>query len=382
MKTYEAVDINSVYPGIISDILNAGHAQAIDRPEAIDNATMELHPALVHLWDPTRRLITSYGRPVNVAFALAEVLWILAGRDDVEMLKPYNSTIDRFSDDGVRFNAAYGKRLRHDFGNDQIDDVLHTLMEDPTSRQATLVISNPVDDKGWIREPVLAEEGGVEMGYTKKVTKDRACNLISHLMIRNGELDWLQVLRSNDAVWGVPYNMMQWTHLQEWCARILGVKVGTYTFLADSLHIYETHRTEAEQIAEFDLYKHVGPHSPMAAGIEVLNVLLREELVIRNQREDTEYNAPVDLVKHIGSYWHSVLMVLLAHTRYRLGQDVEAAESLVDSEPLYAAAQARFYFQNRWYKMEDSHTDAMDVIGQCFGHNAEVMQWITTRVEG
>jgi thymidylate synthase len=342
---------------------------------------MELHPAVVEVTDPRRRLITSYGRPVNVAFALAEVLWILGGRDDVEMLKPYNSTIDRFSDDGVRFNAAYGKRLRHDFGNDQIDDVLHTLMTDPTSRQATLVISNPVDDKGWIREPIATEQG-VEMGYTKKVTKDRACNLISHLMIRDGELDWLQVLRSNDAVWGVPYNMMQWTHLQEWIAVILGVRVGTYTFLADSLHIYETHRNEAEQITNFDLYSHLGDHTEMMAGIEVLNVLLREELVIRNLREETIYDEPPELARQVGSYWHAVLMVLLAHTRYRLGQDVEAAEALIESEPVFAAAQARFYFQNRWYKDRPECKEAMDLIAEGFGHNTEVMDWITTRVEG
>lgn len=378
MRAFTAESINDVYPTIIADILEQGHAQFIERPEAIDNATMELHPAVVEIMQPARRLITSYGRPVNVAFALAEVLWILGGRDDVAMLEFYNSQIAQFSDDGLRFNAAYGRRLRHGFDHDQIDDVIHTLLDDPTSRQATLVITHPVDDKGWLREPVAAEGGNIEMAYIKKVTKDRACNLIAHPMIRNGQLDWLQVLRSNDAVWGVPYNMMQWTHLQEWIATVLGVEVGHYTFIADSLHIYERHRTEAEQIAYFDLYALFGDHAPMTrADTETLNILLREESIIREANQP--WRAPANLVQEkVGPYWQSVLSVLAAHWFYKQNRDEECIDTLFgEVDPIYSHAQARFYHQNRWHKDQDTLNHLTNYVPP----DTELWEWMTTRVE-
>jgi len=60
-------------------------------------------------------------------------------------------------------------------------------------------------------------------------------------MIRRGKLEWLQVMRSNDAVWGLPYNFIQFTSLQEILAGWLGVPIGSYNHVSDSLHVYERH---------------------------------------------------------------------------------------------------------------------------------------------
>lgn len=379
MNTYSVDSINDCYAGVINDILSRGNKVGIDRPEAIDNLTYEVHPAVVQLDTPRRRLVTAYGRPVNVAFALAEVLWILGGRDDVESLEPYNSNISSFSDDGVRFNAAYGYRLRRAFDHDQIDDVLHTLMDDPSSRQGTLVFTHPVDDKGWRREPVEAEGGGVEMAYIKKVTKDRACNLVGHVMIRDDALHWTQMVRSNDAVWGVPYNMMQFSHLQEWMARVLGVNTGRYVFLADSLHVYEKHRAEAEQIRGFNLYEHVGDHDYMRAGGDILALLTKEAEVIRLTGAGG-YECPPDVIEQVGAYWHSVLCVMAAHMCYVAKKDHEALELLLDADAIYRSAQIRFYYQNRWYKPE--HAELMLEVLDMYGVNTPVYNWMTTRVEG
>jgi thymidylate synthase len=49
----------------------------------------------------------------------------------------------------------------------------------------------------------------------------------------------MQVLRSNDLFLGLPYNIIQFTTLQEVLAGWLGVEVGTYNHLSDSLHVYE-----------------------------------------------------------------------------------------------------------------------------------------------
>ncbi len=46
-------------------------------------------------------------------------------------------------------------------------------------------------------------------------------------------------MRSNDLFRGVPYNFVQFTSLQEIIAGWLGIGVGTYNQVSDSLHVYD-----------------------------------------------------------------------------------------------------------------------------------------------
>jgi thymidylate synthase len=68
---------------------------------------------------------------------------------------------------------------------------------------------------------------------------DIPCNIMSCLKVRDGRLDWTQMLRSNDLVLGTPYNIIQFTTLQEVLAGWLGLELGTYVQMSDSLHIYD-----------------------------------------------------------------------------------------------------------------------------------------------
>ena len=79
-------------------------------------------------------------------------------------------------------------------------------------------------------------------------SRDIPCNLVSHLLVRQGKLEWLQVMRSNDLIWGTPYNFIQFTTLQEIMAGWLGLDVGTYNHVSDSLHVYERHWQELETL--------------------------------------------------------------------------------------------------------------------------------------
>ena len=46
-------------------------------------------------------------------------------------------------------------------------------------------------------------------------------------------------MRSNDLWSGFPYDIFQFTCIQILLAMKLGVELGTYTHIADSLHMYE-----------------------------------------------------------------------------------------------------------------------------------------------
>ncbi len=69
--------------------------------------------------------------------------------------------------------------------------------------------------------------------------QDIPCNVIALLKVRGKRLEWTQILRSNDLFRGTPYNFVQWTSLHEIFAGWLGVELGAYHQLSDSLHIYE-----------------------------------------------------------------------------------------------------------------------------------------------
>lgn len=349
---------NSVYPELINDLLHMG----ADVPSR-NGITKEIHPCMIELTDTQDRLVTSYGRPINVAFALAEVLWILSGRRDVPMLEHYNKRISAWSDDGAVFNAPYGYRLREAHGHDQLADVIRTLQKDPGSRQAVLAVWLPSQDRGWDVKP---DDGTwTDWHYEPHVTEDRACNMLCHLMIRDGGLDWLQIVRSNDAVWGLPYNLMQWTHLHEYVAEHVGVPLGKMFWLSDSMHIYGSTTPgvagdgtddtvawdDARGIREFNLYRHTGcHHRPMGkltsehlTEIVYLEMSLRTENMGGSDARDIISNA------RIPYYWADVLEILYAHTLYVAGRDDEAFDYLLTCQDrVYALAQIRFYWSMRW----------------------------------
>jgi thymidylate synthase len=366
VETYSFETVNGIYPVLIERIMTEGVEVSMR-----GKTTRELHPVMIELTRPRNRLVTALGRPVNVAFALAEVIWILTGRWDVEMLAHYNSTIDQFSDDGLRFNAPYGYRLRTAHGYDQIEDAIMVLSDDPGSRQAVLTMWHP-QDRGF-NTLVGQEETVVE----RRETKDRACNVLAHPMIRNGALDWLQIVRSNDAMWGTPYNWMQFTHLQEYMARRLGVGVGKYVHVADSLHIYDYHYDEARAVDHFDLYQRFGgySHQPMVVRDNTLNALIEHEMHIRKaqlDRLDTELSS-LYTDDDLGPYWANVLQVLLAHRLYKDKRDEECLRVLRSGDAVYSAAQMRFYHKNRWHNMPDLTEMAAESWG-----GAEIGAWITS----
>lgn len=196
--------------------------------------TKELRPVVIEYHNPLSRLTFLKGRVINPFFQLAEALWILAGRSDVQWLVQFNKNMSQFSDDGVYFNAPYGERLRFWGKNDasgfvfnpidQLRDCYEKLKADPNTRQAVAFIGDPRFDNS---------------AYTLAGGKDIACNINIKFKIRDGKLDITVDNRSNDLHWGTfGANLAQFSTIQEVMASWLGIPVGTYFQETDSLHIY------------------------------------------------------------------------------------------------------------------------------------------------
>jgi thymidylate synthase len=69
--------------------------------------------------------------------------------------------------------------------------------------------------------------------------KDQPCTLYAIYHIRDNLLHATTVMRSNDVVKGLAYDMPWFCKCQGMMAREVGVKVGTYTHFANSMHLYE-----------------------------------------------------------------------------------------------------------------------------------------------
>jgi thymidylate synthase len=176
-------------------------------------------PVLTTIIEPTERVLFFTERDANPIFHLMESIWMLAGRNDVAFLKQFNSTIGQFSDDGFKFNAAYGHRMRHHFGFDQLKEVIKHLKADTNSRQAVVQL--------W------------ETSDFNKVTKDKACNTQLVFAIVNGALDITIFNRSNDFWWGYcGANPVHFSVIQEFVAIALEVPVGQYFTVSNNLHLY------------------------------------------------------------------------------------------------------------------------------------------------
>jgi thymidylate synthase len=188
-------------------------------------ATNEILHAALTLKNPSDRWITVRQPAMNIAFLIAELVWILAGRGDAKFLTYFNNSLSKFAGTGAFLHGAYGERLRRHFGLDQLEHAYRALSSNPESRQVVLQIWDPKID--------LPQHNGLPRD------PDIPCNTQSILKVRNHRLEWLQIMRSNDIYLGLPHNLVQFTFLQEIIAGWLGLLPGHYHHVSDSLHLYE-----------------------------------------------------------------------------------------------------------------------------------------------
>lgn len=246
MRIFQGENPSALQLEILNEIMGTGE-EVMPRGKKVK----EIRPASVEFLDPLKRVTFLRGRRINPYFQIAESLWILSGRSDVEFLDLFNKNMVNFSDDGKYFNASYGERMRTYGKNDlhktifnpvdQLSDVYIKLTADKDSRQAVIVLSNPHFDNA---QYTIGEHG-----------KDIACNLLLTFKIRNNKLDMCVFNRSNDLIWGLfGANIVQFTTIQEMLANWLGVEVGTYHQITDSLHVYTEDYGASGNKAVFDAH--------------------------------------------------------------------------------------------------------------------------------
>ena len=108
---------------------------------------------------------------------------------------------------------------------EECDRYTKLLKENPNTRQAVIHLKSARD-------------------VTAKPTKDLPCTISLQFFIRDEKLYMTTYMRSNDIWMGFPYDVFQFTCMQIYLAMRLNVKLGTYTHIAGSLHLYKRNYKE------------------------------------------------------------------------------------------------------------------------------------------
>lgn len=75
-----------------------------------NRTTTELLHMAIEINDPRQRIV--FAREMNPAFAIAEIVWILSGVNDVSFLSAWNSRMTKYVDGSNQYlHGAYGYRL-------------------------------------------------------------------------------------------------------------------------------------------------------------------------------------------------------------------------------------------------------------------------------
>lgn len=185
--------------------------------------TYELTDVLMSFKNPEYPLAAGMNRKLNTRLAAVEALQLLAGVNDLEMLKRAAPAMTEYIDSGN--SAAYGPRLR-----EQLPKIVEMLRRDPGTRQAVAVI--------WRHYEL-----------TLPSNADRPCTTEAQFRMRDDRLHLTTVLRSQDIYRGMSYDCVMLTQLLHTVANVIGRPAGTWNHFVGSLHLYATDEDAIEAIA-------------------------------------------------------------------------------------------------------------------------------------
>ena len=196
-----------VWKNILAELLTL---DARDSRNGLMREQIGLH---IMLGDPVHLLQNSVRKPSR-RYAAGELFWYLTGSRSLDHIAHYAPSYGKFSDDGYNLNGAYGPAI--EMGMELVLDI---LLEDPDSRRVVI--------------PLFEES------HLGQHSKDIPCTQTLQFLQRDGELDAITTMRSNDVWLGFPYDVFCFRAIQVILASYLHLEVGPYHHFVGSMHLYE-----------------------------------------------------------------------------------------------------------------------------------------------
>lgn len=223
MKTYQAQ-----YRNIIEDCLMDGHMAVNKRT---GKGLLVMPHAVMITADLEQGVPIIDCRRTWPHTAMAELCWMLMGTEDAAWVNARCSLWKGFTHEGVVPNA-YGHRMRHKFGRDQLNTALVNLMADHSDRRQYVSYWDPSLDghNGQYNTPC-------PLGFTLSVSHANRLNM-------------MVPVRSSDLILGLPTDMMTHAYLLGACAKELGLQAGVLSLALAHPHVYTDHADQALEMLQ------------------------------------------------------------------------------------------------------------------------------------
>lgn len=229
-RVFEGEHINDIYLQAIEEV--SKNPESVVRPRGME--IKEIRNATFILTNPKNCLVTLKERKLNYKFATIEKFEFVAGNHRPGRLLELNPNLKSFLNDYGFFDAHYETRLHY-----WLPYIVGLLKKDPDSRQAVINIYGQQD---------------------RHSSKDIPCTLTMQFMIRDGKLDMIVNMRSQDLLWGTPYDVNSFCFIMEVIASALMVELGTYYHNMGSLHLYTEREDQLTKLlADRTLNTHINP---------------------------------------------------------------------------------------------------------------------------
>lgn len=282
----KVLDKDGWHAGTVLDKLSVGSEFGkMNRP------SKELLNFSFKITKPQDRLLFSKSRPINLSFALANCIWTLAGRDDLDFINYYNPRGTYFSDDNVSLHGAHGKRIINSDNINQLNAAIKRLREDPNSRRVVLNIYQPID--------------------TVSRSRDIPCVIAIQFMQRAERLHSIVYMRSQSAAMVLPYDVFVFTFLQEAVAIELKLKVGNYFHTSGSFHYYLDEKKTVDSVLK-EKPSNFGVPTHMPNSVSPFDMIRKIIGIEDRLRKSSNPQDELDQIRedYFEPYWKEVLYIL------------------------------------------------------------------------
>lgn len=212
---------------------------------------------------------------------VTELLWFLGGSTNIEYLQANKTHIwDEWADKDGELGPVYGKQWRMwkqkdevDYEIDQIQDIIKSINDNPTSRRHIVSAWNVGDLPDMALQP---------------------CHILFQFYVRKGEyLDCHLYQRSADAFLGVPFNIASYSLLTYMVAQVTGLKPGRFIHSFGDAHIYKNHLDQVEEqlSRSTDMYGH--PKLELNKEITSIDDFTHADINLRDYNHFPAIKAPV-----------------------------------------------------------------------------------------
>ena len=163
---------------------------------------------------------------VNQDYVERELAWYKSMSLNVyDIPEPVSAIWKAVATPDGRINSNYGWCIYSEENGSQFKNVVEQLKANPDSRRATMIYNRP----------------SMHQDYNKDGMSDFMCTNAVQYLVRDGHVNALVYMRSNDAVFGYKNDWSWQKHVLDQVAEEIDIPSGTIYWNVASLHVYERH---------------------------------------------------------------------------------------------------------------------------------------------